>query len=144
MFFLKILPDEASITRFTGCADQSAKVSRSLQRMRSASLLIRQVDRYFSAYELSQLKFLILIVIERDPERTSLRASEIASRLDVSKPVLHRTIQALIADGLLGAEKDPQDRRAEQLALTDTGRAKLATVLPGYFDLTARHEWDDF
>lgn len=144
MFFLKILPDEASITRFTGCADQSAKVSRSLQRMRSASLLIRQVDRYFSAYELSQLKFLILIVIERDPERTSLRASEIASRLDVSKPVLHRTIQALIADGLLGAEKDPQDRRAEQLALTDTGRAKLATALPGYFDLMAKHEWDDF
>ena len=144
MFFLKILPDEASITRFTHSTDQATKVSRSLQRMRSASLLIRQVDRYFSAYELSQLKFLILIVIERDPERTSLRASEIASRLDVSKPVLHRTIQTLIADGLLVAEKDPQDRRAEQLALTDTGRAKLATVLPGYFDLMARHEWDDF
>ena len=144
MFFLKILPDEASIIRFTGCTDQATKVSRSLQRMRSASLLIRQVDHYFAAHELSQLKFLILIVIEREPERTNLRASEIASRLDVSKPVLHRTIQALLADALLMAEKDPQDRRAELLALTDIGRAKLTATLPGYFDLMAGHEWGDF
>lgn len=143
MFFLKVLPDEAMITRFTGSPERSAKVHQSLRRMREASLLIRQVERYFSGYGLSQLKFLIMIVIERENDRDSLRASEISARLDVSKPVLHRSIQALIEQGLIVGMADPQDKRAELLSLTKAGRDVLNAALPGYFDVMTAYQWED-
>lgn len=142
MFFLKRLPSQSTIARFTGSTERAALVDQSLQRMRSASLLIRKLEQYFAARELSQLKFLTLMVIEREPERESLRASEIAERLDVSKPVLHRTIQALIAADMMDAQSDPHDKRAEQLFLTDKGRAMLIDLLPGYFAIIEAHQWD--
>lgn len=142
MFFLKQLPAQATISRFTGSPERAAVVDQSLQRMRSASLLIRKIEQYFTAHGLSQLKFLILMVIEREPDRESLRASEIVERLDVSKPVLHRTIQALIAADMMDAQSDPDDKRAEQLFLTEKGRALLIDLLPGYFAIIEAHEWD--
>lgn len=144
MFFLKRLPHEASIIRFTGSSERAAHIGKSLQRIRSASLLIRNIERYFATWDLSQLKFLVLMMIEREPERESLRASEIAERLDVSKPVLHRTIQALIGDKMLQAQSDPLDKRAEQLFLTEKGHAILNQLLPGYFEIIEAHPWEGY
>ena len=62
--------------------------------------MIRKLERYFAGHGLSQLKFHVMIVIDREPEHDSLRQSDIAERIDVSKPVLHRTIGALVDAGL--------------------------------------------
>jgi DNA-binding MarR family transcriptional regulator len=80
------------------------------------------------------LKFHILIVIDREPETDSLRQSEINQRLDVSKPVLHRTVASLLDEGLLVRSEDTEDSRAHRLALTDAGKAMLAAILLGYFE----------
>ena len=90
MFFLKELPTKAMLDKYTGdlTSDEKTSITEALGIMRQASLLVRNIETYFSSHDLSQLRFLILIVIDREPDRTSLYAHEIASRLDVSRPVL--------------------------------------------------------
>jgi DNA-binding MarR family transcriptional regulator len=116
----------------TGVGDVDS-VAQALSMMREASQLGRLLDAYFGSHNLSQLKFHILIVIDREPDTDSLRQSEINQRLDISKPVLHRTVTSLLKDGLLVRRDDPEDSRAHLLALTGEGKTVLAAVLPGYF-----------
>ena len=73
-------------------------------------------------------------MIDREPDTDSLRQSEINQRLDISKPVLNRTVTALLKEGLLKRRDDPEDSRAHLLALTDKGKTVLAAILPGYFE----------
>lgn len=117
----------------TGVGDADT-VAQALFMMREASQLERILDAYFGSHNLSQLKFHILIVIDREPETDSLRQSEINQRLDVSKPVLHRTVVSLLNDGLLVRSDDTEDSRAHRLALTHAGKTILAAILPGYFE----------
>lgn len=136
MFFLKELPTKAMLDKYTSDLSSIEKdsIAEALAIMRKASLLVRNIETYFSANDLSQLRFLILIVIDREPKRTSLYAHEIASRLDVSRPVLTRTLKKLIEDGLLTSSNDEIDKRAKKIALTDKGISCLSEVLPGYFN----------
>lgn len=102
--------------------------------MRNASVLVRRIDQYFAANGLSQLRFLIMIVIDREIDRDWLTQAEIAEKLDVSKPVMTRTVQTLLKAGLLSVEADKEDRRIKRLSLTSDGQASLFDLLPGYFD----------
>jgi DNA-binding MarR family transcriptional regulator len=136
MFFLKELPTKAMLDKYT-CdltSNEKNSITEALSIMRQASLLVRNIETYFSVHDLSQLRFLILIVIDREPDRTSLYAHEIASRLDVSRPVLTRTLKRLIEDGLLTSSNDETDKRAKKITLTKKGIACLSEVLPGYFN----------
>lgn len=56
-----------------------------------------------------------------------------ASRLDVSRPVLTRTLKRLIEDGLLISSNDETDKRAKNIALIPKGIICLSKVIPGYF-----------
>ncbi|WP_068002929.1 MarR family winged helix-turn-helix transcriptional regulator [Pseudovibrio axinellae] len=137
MFFLKELPTRMMIEGYvkatgTGSTDG---VEQALSMMRSASQLVRLLDAYFANHNLSQLKFLVLVVIDREPETDSLRQSEINQRLDVSKPVLHRTVSSMLSAGLLVRTQDNEDSRAHQLALTDAGKTALRAMLPDYFKI---------
>lgn len=136
MFFLKELPTKAMLDKYTTdlTSDEKNSITEALSIMRQASLLVRNIETYFSVHDLSQLRFLILIVIDREPDRTSLYAHEIASRLDVSRPVLTRTLKRLIEDGLLTSSNDETDKRAKKIALTKKGTTCLSEVLPGYFN----------
>ncbi|MEM5545045.1 MarR family transcriptional regulator [Sulfitobacter sp. AS92] len=117
----------------TGVGDVDT-VAQALSMMREASQLERLLEAYFGSHNLSQLKFHILIVIDREPDTDSLRQSEINQRLDVSKPVLHRTVGSLLKDGLLVRRDDPEDSRAHHLALTGESKSMLSAILPGYFE----------
>ena len=135
MFFLKELPSrqmvEGYADRFEDC--DSNEVLRALRIMRDGSLLIRELEGYFARHALSQLRFLAMIVIDREPDRDSLTAGEIAERLDVSRPVVTRTLQALEKAGLMATTSNAADARARDVALTPAGRTRLEEVLPGYF-----------
>jgi len=136
MFFLRELPTEMMIDGYVskiGVGDVDT-VSRALSMMRDASQLGRLLDAYFASHNLSVLKFHILMVIDREPDVDSLRQSEINQRLDVSKPVLHRTVASLLKEGLLVRSDDPADSRTHRLALTHQGQTVLADVLPGHFE----------
>ncbi|WP_394391244.1 MarR family winged helix-turn-helix transcriptional regulator [Shewanella woodyi] len=136
MFFLKELPTEIMLNKYTSdlTNDEKNSIIEALRIMRQASLLIRSIETYFSAHDLSQLRFLILIVIDREPNRSSLYPHEIASRLDVSRPVLTRTLKSLIEDGLLTSSNDETDKRAKKITLTKKGITCLSKVIPGYFN----------
>jgi DNA-binding MarR family transcriptional regulator len=141
MFFLKELPTRKMIDGYAqkypikkaGC------IEAGLVMMRQASLLIRQLETYFAGEGTSQLKFLILIVIDREPGRNSLLASEVAERIDVSRPVMSRTLQVLLDQGLVAIADDDNDRRAKNVSLTAPGRKFLKKILPEYFKII-----DDF
>ncbi|MEW2913188.1 MarR family transcriptional regulator [Leisingera sp. JC11] len=134
MFFLKELPSQQMVGTYaeTYGADP-AHITSALLMMRRASLLIRRLDAYFAAHGLSQLRFLVLIVIDREPDRQSLTPNEIASRIDVSKPVMTRTLQSLQQDGLISLAASQTDKRSKEAALTAAGRQQLQDALPGYF-----------
>lgn len=137
MFFLKELPTEQMVKDYvakTGVGSTDT-ISKALLMLREASHLIRLLDAYFSSHDLSQLKFLILVVIDREPEIDSLRQSEINQRLDISKPVLNRTINSLLETKLLKRLDDEEDARAHRLALTKKGKNTLKQIMPGYFEL---------
>ncbi len=137
MFFLKELPTDSMVKEYvskTGVGN-SETITGALSMMRKASQLIRLVDAYFSSHNLSQLKFLILVVIDREPDIESLRQSEINRRLDVSKPVLNRSVSSLLETGLLKRIEDKEDFRAYKLALTEKGKSTLKKIMPEYFKI---------
>ncbi|GAA6210500.1 hypothetical protein NBRC116602_02400 [Hyphomicrobiales bacterium 4NK60-0047b] len=140
MFFLKELPTDSMVEEYvskTGVGN-SETITQALSMMREASQLIRLVDAYFSSHNLSQLKFLILVVIDREPNIESLRQSEINRRLDVSKPVLNRSVSSLLETGLLKRIEDKEDFRAYKLALTEKGKKTLNKIMPEYFKIISK------
>ncbi|MEL7688470.1 MarR family transcriptional regulator [Citromicrobium bathyomarinum] len=135
MFFLKELPSRQMVEGYASRLEDfdADEVLRALRIMRDGSLLIRELEAYFARHELSQLRFLAMIVIDREPDRDSLTAGEIAERLDVSRPVVTRTLQGLVKAGLIAISSNAHDARARDVALTPAGHATLDEVLPGYF-----------
>ncbi len=135
MFFLKELPSREILERYhTRFPEmQVDMVQDALQLMRRASILIRRLDEYFAGHDFSQLRFLICVVIDREQDREQLTAGEIAARLDVSKPVMARTLHSLKESGFVEIAVDTQDKRAKRIGLTSSGVQKLNAILPGYY-----------
>ena len=135
MFFLKELPSRQMIQGYAGRIEgvDPAAVETALRLMRDVSRLIRKLEAYFSQHDLSQLRFLAMMVIDREPERDYLTSGEISERLDVSKPVTTRTLRTLESAALIDITQDRADARSRHVRLTGAGHAKLAQILPGYF-----------
>jgi DNA-binding MarR family transcriptional regulator len=135
MFFLKELPTrqmlEAYQTRFPDMKIDT--VESALRLLRQASLLLRILDAYFAKHNFSQLRFLILVVLDREIDRGGLMSSEVAARLDVSRPVMARTLKTLSDDEMLDFDEHDADGRAKLIRLTPKGRRTLQEVLPGYY-----------
>jgi DNA-binding MarR family transcriptional regulator len=136
VFFLKDLPTRQMVEGYAlSHGVDPSTIEDALSMMRRASLLIRKLETYFSGHDLSQLRFLIMIVIDREPNRDSLTIGEITERLDVKGPVITRTIKVLVDDGLVAIGRDEDDQRTRHASLTPAGKAKLADVIPGYLQL---------
>lgn len=131
---------EGYADRFEGV--NPAKVLEALELMRAGSILVRDVEAYFAKQGLSQLRFLALILIDREPDRSALAASEIAEKLDVSRPVVTRTLQNLEQAGLVEIAASEHDARSKQVSLTRSGEQKLKEALPGYFSILHLHSFD--
>lgn len=74
---------------------------------------------------------------------TDARLTELSARLEVSAPVVSRTVHALEADGLVERHQDPQDARAAVLSITERGCEYLARRESAVVDLFAERlaEW---
>lgn len=136
MFFLKELPTREILERyherFPGMRPEV--VMEALHLMKKGSLLIRRLDEYFAGQGLSQLRYMILVVIDRQRGRDEMTVTELAANLDVSKPVMTRTLKGLAEDGLVDVAAGPDDRRVKLVRLTRAARDKLAAILPGYYE----------
>lgn len=112
-------------------------IASGLAMMRRASLMIRRLESYFNDQGLSQLRFLVLIVIDREPDRDTLTVGELTERLDVAGPVVARTLRVLLDDGLITQAKDTGDARIKHVGLTRFGQERLEALLPGYLAIIA-------
>ncbi|QGY39043.1 MarR family transcriptional regulator [Pseudodesulfovibrio cashew] len=136
MFFLKDLPSRETLERYHDRFPtmQVDAVEKALILMQRGSQLIRRIDDYFARHDFSQLRYLILIVIDREPDREELSVTELAARLDVSKPVMTRTLKGLAEAGFVEISANEHDRRAKRVALTRAGKDKLQAILPGFYE----------
>ncbi|MCA1944160.1 MAG: MarR family transcriptional regulator [Desulfovibrio sp.] len=73
------------------------------------------------------------------PNVTGLTATELAAHLDVSKPVVSNTVQALLREGLLEATPHERDQRSRRIRLSSVGLARLNALLSGYYDVLQEH-----
>lgn len=110
--------------------DQTRKALHMLQ---TASYLMRDLEKLFASHGLSQTRFLILIVLER--EGGALTGAQVRELIDISRPVLTRTLQGLKREGFVAIDPSQEDARAHDVRLTAEGAKKLAEVLPEYFAL---------
>jgi DNA-binding MarR family transcriptional regulator len=135
MFFLKELPTRQMLDSYQRRFPDMKidMVETALLLLRQASLLLRELDAYFAKHNLSQLRFFVLIVLDRELENSGLMPSEMAARIDVSRPVMTRTLQTLSDDGLLDFGEHGEDGRAKLIRLTAKGKRILHKVLPGYY-----------
>jgi DNA-binding MarR family transcriptional regulator len=139
VFFLKELPTRQMLHNY-GVRYRELDVDAvdsALRLLRRASLLIRELEAYFADRGTSQTRFLTMIVIDRELNQAGLLPSEIACRLDISRPVVTETIKALERGDLLYSCREAGDGRAKRMSLTKEGRAVLDNLLPGYFALIA-------
>lgn len=135
MFFLKELPTREILERYHKRFPNMKvdMVENALLLMRQASVLLRKLDEYFSKHDFSQLRFLIIVVIDRE-QGDQLTASDILKKLDVSKPVMTRTLKTLEATGMITLSEHENDKRAKLIELTAKGKDKLQSILPGYYE----------
>lgn len=74
-----------------------------------------------------------------------VRVSDLATRLSLAPSVVSRAIGPLEEKGLVERHQDPDDARSWQIALTSTGKQRLAAVQQSYVErLTGVLDaWDD-
>ena len=138
MFFLKDLPSREMIESVApkGATISPEKVLRTLTTLRGASQLLRDIETLLRQSGLSQTQFLVMMMILREPGRASLAPGEIAEKLDISKPLLTRTLTTLAEKKLIeNAKAQPNDKRRRERALTANGAALFQDLLPGYLTL---------
>jgi len=137
VFFLKDLPTQNMVDTYAVSIPELSpdKAQSALKMLRSASILMRKIERYFASNGVSQTQFLILIILHRDPEKTLYLASEIAQKLDISKPVLSKALKTLMAQKLVREVAKSQDARTKPLQISSKGEALLLQLLPEYFTI---------
>lgn len=84
-------------------------------------------------------------VLSRIHDLTSLRASELCGHFDMDKGAMSRTVAELEATGLLVRSPDPEDGRAQRLALSAVGRRRLIQAREGHRRMVREQleQWPD-
>lgn len=141
MFFLKELPSEKIMARYARRFPEMDidKTRKALHMMRDASLLIRDLENYFRSHDISMTRFLILIVLDREPEAQAFTITDLVKRLDISKPVMTTTVKRLENDSMVRLEQNNIDSRYKTIQITNHGRAKIEKIMPGYYKIINQH-----
>jgi len=85
----------------------------------------------------SHFEYFVLAMLSEAPERT-LRMTELAATTNATLPRLSHVVARLERRGLVARTACPQDRRATNAQLTDTGWDLLVAAAPGHVE-TVRH-----
>ena len=91
----------------------------------TAHMIRRAYDRRAVALGVTRAQWRVLLFLGRE---TNLRQVELADRLDIEPITLCRIIDRLEQAGLVERRRDPADRRAWRLALTDKSTPILESL----------------
>jgi DNA-binding MarR family transcriptional regulator len=103
------------------------EIERALTRITYLSTRARQHERLMTLAGVPLDRAAVALlrqVADSDP----LRPGELAARLGVEASHVTRTVQQLQKSGYVTRVPDPQDRRAQRIQLTETGRQAIARI----------------
>ena len=99
----------------------------------------RHISRELTAEGLPDLGWYDLLWALRRSPGARLRVNELAREVVLSPTAMSRFVDRAVAAGVVAREPDPADRRAQQVVLTDEGRALLRRMWPVYRRGIAEH-----
>jgi len=99
--------------------------------------LSARLSEQLAEHGLSGVEFEVLLRLGRSPCET-LRMSDLATQAMLSTSGLTRVVDRLEAHGLVVRKACASDRRGTNAVLTEAGRERIATVLPGHLEIAER------
>ena len=139
MFFLKDPPNPEefqTLSQRYGTLDPLSMLTL-VKFLRISSDMLAGIENLMAKYGLSQGRFLILVVLNRTPDRPAT-PSELAGKIGVTKATMTGLIRGLDRDGLISRKTDPADKRQFKIRLTPQGLTRLEEILPDYYQRAAR------
>lgn len=103
------------------------EIERALTRITYLSTRARQHDRLMALAGVP-LDRAAVALLRQIADSEPQRPGELAQRLGVEASHVTRTVQQLQKSGYVTRVPDPDDRRAQRIQLTDTGRAAVKSV----------------
>jgi len=95
----------------------------------TAKLLGSRLTDRLANHGLSMPRFHLLVELAR---HGPLRLTELGSRVGISQGTASTLAEALVRDGLIKRSTDPHDRRATELAITESGHQRAQAWLHDY------------
>ena len=108
-----------------------------LHAQRAARVMARRFDAALRPAGLTNAQFSLWMALNR-PEPPQMR--ELARLLGADRTTLTAALKPLARRGLVETRPDAEDRRIRRAALTDQGRASLATAMPFWRTMQAAVE----
>lgn len=134
MFLLRDIPTSDTILRHSkrySTVDPEALES-CLALLVVARDVINALDQHLARHGLSQGRFNVLILLNRNPEM-SLCPADLAERSGVTRATMTGLLDGLEKDALIERLQDREDRRRLGILLTEKGRAFIDGLLPEHF-----------
>lgn len=139
MFLLDELPNDHALQTFAKrYAEMDITTTAACLRiLKVASVLLRELEKHFTAHGLSQARFLALIVLEREASK-QLMPVEISRKMGTSKKNTTRLLSFMEQDGLIRIKDHETDKRASVVTITKKGEGALSGSMPGYYGILNR------
>ena len=134
MFFLQDLPDDDTLREFAQRYPEmdASAVNVCLKLLRIGSDLLAGFEAMLSKHNLSQGRFLTLIVLSRARDE-ALNPSLLAEKVGVTRATMTGLLDGLEREGLIERVFAQGDRRKIVIRLTAIGLNRLETMLPDYY-----------
>lgn len=134
MFLLKELPEKKFLKKLAkeskGIDPNSAAFA--LQLLKTASDAFLSIDKFFTARDLSQGRFLALMVLNSAGEG-GMYPYGIADSMGVSRATASGLIKGLEKSGDVVSSQAETDGRMKKIMLTQAGREKIEKFIPQYY-----------
>jgi len=111
---------------------EPSSVKAAVTLLKTGSDVLTGFEKMLKGYGLSQGRFLILIVMNRQPDKLTT-PSILAEKIGVTRATMTGLIEGLVKDGFIKRYSHDSDRRKQNLKLTDGGRNLLENLLPDYW-----------
>lgn len=108
-------------------SSEVTEIERALTRVTYLSTRQRQHDRLMALADVP-LDRAAVALLRQVADSEPLRPGELAARLGVEASHVTRTVQQLQRTGYASRVPDPDDRRAQRIELTETGRQAVARL----------------
>jgi DNA-binding MarR family transcriptional regulator len=134
MFYLKDLPTDTSLQEFSRLYPNMnpSAIKSCAELLRTGSELLTTFETILGCHNLSQGRFLTLIVLNRNPN-DAVSPSYLADKIGVRRATMTGLLDRLERDGLIERLSGHPDRRKIGVQLTFNGHQVLADLLPDYY-----------